>query len=177
MCSNTYPKTPHTVYLLSLRFTGNQIKLETEIARLQSTFVNITATDAAAATATPAASDKGGRLLRMIVEWRQQRKAAIEREVSRLQQRLAVVTGKEQQQEVSAEDRLVEWIKENGGQVGLVFEVPSLNNIPPHNNRSTPWERMDGMNEQDHPVWITWVALKCNGCSNLCCCGCCSNRA
>jgi hypothetical protein len=98
---------------------GSQIQLEAEVTRLQSTLANLTATNAAAAAAVPAASDKGGQLLRIILEWRQQRQAAIEREVARLQQRLAVVTGKEQQQEISAEDKLVEWIKENGGQVGL----------------------------------------------------------
>lgn len=54
----------------------------------------------------------------MLREWRGQRKAALHREIARLQQRLAVVTGKQQQEHVAPEERLLEWLKENGGQVG-----------------------------------------------------------
>lgn len=105
---------------VSCHFAGNQTQLEAEVARLQSTLANLTATDAAAAATVPASEDKNGRLLRLLLEWRQQRRAALEREVARLQQRLAVVKGQVQEQKVSAEDRLVEWILENGGQVGCL---------------------------------------------------------
>jgi hypothetical protein len=51
--------------------TGNQTELEIDFARLQSTLANLTATNAAAAVALLTASDKGGRLLHLILEWRQ----------------------------------------------------------------------------------------------------------
>lgn len=98
---------------------GDTQELAYEVARLQSSLHNITASDAAAAAAVPASDDRDrGRLLRLLLEWRQQRKAALQKDIARLQQRLAEGGAQRlQQQQVSAQDKLLGWIEENGGQV------------------------------------------------------------
>jgi len=65
-------------------------------------------------------ADKGGRLLSMLVTWREERKATLKVEIARLQQRLTelaeAAAGK--QTEVPLEEELVNWLTANGAQVG-----------------------------------------------------------
>ena len=108
--------------LSPLRFqcgaAGTQEEIQTEITRLKARLANVTAGDAAAAATTAVSTDKGGRLLSLILRWREERKEALQKEVDRLQQRVvelqAEAAGK---QLVTPEERLVEWLSENGGQV------------------------------------------------------------
>lgn len=99
-------------------FTGSADEIKAEISRLQASLANLTATAAAAASATAAPEDEDGRLLSLLLMWRQQRRAALRKEVARLEQQLAHMQGSSKQlAEGSVFDKLVSWIKDNGGQV------------------------------------------------------------
>lgn len=116
---------PHT-------YAGTAEEIKSELARLQSILANVTSGDAAAAAVKPLASDKGGRLLTLLQGVRQQRKEALNKEIDRLQQRLAAVAeaaekgGKaaaDSAADVTPEERMLEWLQENGGQVSMGAEM------------------------------------------------------
>jgi hypothetical protein len=99
-------------------FTGTADETAAEISRLQASLANLTATAAAAASAKAVPEDKHGRLLSLLLMWRKQRRTALRKEIARLEQQLAVMQGNHKQQpEGSVFEKLVSWIKDNGGQV------------------------------------------------------------
>lgn len=65
----------------------------------------------------PRPPDSSGRILGLMLKWRQQRKAALQAEIARLDRQLAVQSGTTHK--ATAEEELVAWIVENGGQVGV----------------------------------------------------------
>jgi hypothetical protein len=73
---------PHTALC-----AGTQQQLQAELARLRARLADVAAGDAAAAATVPdAAGDASGRLLRLLLTWRQQRKAGLQLQVARLEQ-------------------------------------------------------------------------------------------
>jgi hypothetical protein len=61
-------------------------------------------------------ADQDGRLLSLLLKWREERKETLGIEISRLQNRLAeAIAGK--QTETPIEEELMEWLTANGAQV------------------------------------------------------------
>lgn len=93
---------------------GTLEETQAEMARLQELAAALVAGDVAAAAAQPVAEDDGGRLLGLVLRWREMRQQAIQREISMLKQR-------QQQLEAGQLPTVVEafaaWLSENGAQV------------------------------------------------------------
>lgn len=95
-------------------------ELQAELTRLEAVLATIVSGDAAAEAIKPVASDKGGRMLSLFLELRKERKGALQKEIDRLKQRLAEEATRKDgsaQQEPSAEEKMIQWIRDNGGQV------------------------------------------------------------
>jgi hypothetical protein len=87
---------------------------QAELARLRRLAATLESGDAVAAAAKPVAEDADGRLLNLVLRWRQMRYKAVLREVAMLEQR-------EQQLKAGALPGAAEvfktWLAENGAQV------------------------------------------------------------
>jgi hypothetical protein len=93
---------------------GTLKETQAELARLRKLAATLASGDAAAAAAKPAAGDEGGRLLTLILRWREMRHAAVQREVAVLEQReKQLMTG----QLPTAADAFTAWLAENRVQV------------------------------------------------------------
>jgi hypothetical protein len=73
---------PHIALLLLLEGTSQE--LQAEVKRLAKRLEELQAGEKAVASIKPHADDAGGRMLSMMLEWRQQRLRAIELEMQRL---------------------------------------------------------------------------------------------
>lgn len=111
--------------LCAVANAGNREETQTELARLQGRLANVSAGDAAAAATKVAWSDPGGRMLGLMLRWREERKAALQAEILRQEQRLANFAALDSLlpgQQMPAEDpleKLVEWLTTNGAQVHM----------------------------------------------------------
>jgi len=107
---------------------GSCDDLQAEHNRLQDLLHTITAADASAKATPPAVEDSNGRMLELLLAWRQQRQAAITAEMARLNEQLAQCDGRLAKQGVagatqklqSTADELLQWIEQNGGKVRWV---------------------------------------------------------
>lgn len=125
--------------------TGSCEELQAEHNRLQDLLHTITAADASAKATPPAVEDSNGRMLELLLEWRQQRQAAITAEMARLQEQLAQcagrlakqgATGANQKLQSPAEE-LLQWIEQNGGKVCWVDAPLSRMTVQPTRPCST----------------------------------------
>lgn len=101
--------------------------MQQEISRLHTILNSLSisnrSTTSAAAAALPsvaAPEDTDGRLLRLLMRWREQRVAALRHEIARLQRRLVESSN-------AAPISLTEWIRQQGGEVSYLFAV--VNNM------------------------------------------------
>lgn len=107
------PNVGHQLWLVHV-LAGTLKETRAELARLRKLAVTLTSGDAAAAAARPVAEDAGGRLLSLVLRWREMRHAAVQREV-------AVLEHREQQLQSGQLPSVVEaftaWLALNGAQV------------------------------------------------------------
>ena len=97
--------------------------MQTEVTRLHALLQKLTAADASVHKVLPAAPDTDGQILELILAWRHQRKAAVQAEIGRLEAQLAALQSEGADHAAATltpEEALVEWMKENGGQVSYV---------------------------------------------------------
>jgi hypothetical protein len=94
---------------------GSLKETQAELARLRKLAATLESGNAAAAAAKPAASDEGGRLLNLVLRWRELRQQAVQRQTAMLEIR-------ERQLKAGKLPGVVEtfktWLEENGAQVG-----------------------------------------------------------
>uniref|UniRef100_A0A383VSU2 SET domain-containing protein n=1 Tax=Tetradesmus obliquus TaxID=3088 RepID=A0A383VSU2_TETOB len=101
-------------------FNGSLSETQAELARLRALAAELVSGDAAAAAAKPVADDAGGRLLSLVLRWRQMRQEAVKREVLLLEAR-------EQQLKAGklpgVVERFMSWLAENGAQVHEAVQI------------------------------------------------------
>lgn len=119
-CKGHGPSFQAYTYFCTCCAAGTKEETQEEVARLKERLANVTSGDAAAAATKADPSDKSGRLLSLLLRWREERKATLQKEIDRQEARLAdmAAAAAGSLRVVTAEEKLVEWLKDNGAQVG-----------------------------------------------------------